>query len=141
MSGFLVAYFFYKVHLLVPVSFLYRYKPPKPKGVAWEEPTKVPALITHDDGRGCDFYHRIGLDLMLPGDGLMLVQLWSKPILGAAKCGSSGGSGEKGRKASIDNDRYIYIYIFGADISAGKLYIYIPNIATALGFLLQTRMS
>lgn len=47
-----------------------------------EEPTKVPALITHDDGRGCDFYHRIGLDLMLPGDGLMLVQLWSKPILG-----------------------------------------------------------
>lgn len=46
-----------------------------------EEPQQYSARLTHDDGSGCDFYHRMTFDLMLPGDGVLVLQLWAKPLL------------------------------------------------------------
>eukprot|EP00435_Cladocopium_sp_Y103_P015983 s341_g3.t4 len=46
-----------------------------------EEPQQLSARLTHDDGSGCDFYRRMTFDLMLPGDGVLVLQLWAKPLL------------------------------------------------------------
>jgi len=50
---------------------------------------EIEPAICHDDQTSCDFYQRVSFDLELPGQGSLVMQLWSRNLTGSVLVGEA----------------------------------------------------